>query len=754
MLSTRPRRPPPNPDGVTLSLGWKLLAAFAILLAIAGLGATAAVGIDAPFSWSASGEIAAEYAHAGRALARADAAPRLRREPGLPSGEVTTDARDRIPSLMVRLVAGSHRWLGERPIATRLPALFASIVVALAFGRLVWRAQSPPLAVAAVVGLLVWPRFGAAATLPDEELIALAAALLAGTAYLAYRRTGGTFSALATVFWLVVSGACGVVGLGMGAALALGSALEGTVGAAAREASDGQAGPSPLLGVMRRRAGRELLVFAAVLAGALLLEAAVLLSIKVAGPVSLRAARMPWLTEPTPAPALTAGWPSPQGPLLAAWALLLLGRVVTRRARPRDVVSLGVLAAAALAGSGLGALWGALPSLGTTRLVAATLAFVDLSTFVGRLVAFGRGRIAGAVTLVLVVAGVATVARELRPVWLGERLPLAAVSDPAAGARLARAESDRWLIRHLRDATASAEPILFGETCAVPPSFVHELERDLQAAPPLSRMSSAALARDSGLVLLCEGPRPEDAAAWSTLLRAHPVDWLSDRSQWLVDLRRSEPGVQVLRQDFAPRPQPAYGRFVLSLATRLRVAPDPWRAAELDAAYGVAPIGPRFPPVSLAEATTRARLLMLHNLYVRVRDPLAAQARAHLLEGYAAPTAFVDPAPFGLPVGLRHKDGRLAIVWECPATPPRAPDFSLRVVGRPIGRPRRGFVLDLPAPNVCRDAESGELTDDAAAVPLPDRGAWVVGLEVTRPRGKLRRSTGHLVELTVDAAAP
>jgi hypothetical protein len=112
-----------------------------------------------------------------------------------------------------------------------------------------------------------------------------------------------------------------------------------------------------------------------------------------------------------------------------------------------------------------------------------------------------------------------------------------------------------------------------------------------------------------------------------------------------------------------------------------------------------------------------------------------------------APSAFVDPAPFGVPLGLRHAEGRLGIVWECPARPPRAPDLGLRVVGRPLGRARRGFVLDLPAPAACRDTLGGELADDELAVSVPDRGAWAIGLEVTRPRGKLRRSTGHLVEL-------
>lgn len=748
MLSTRPSRATASADGPALSLSAKLLAAFLILLAVGALGTTAAVGIDAPFAWSGSGEIVAEYARAGRTLAREDAAPRLHRALGLPPAGASAVARDRIPSLMVRLVAGAHRWLGDRPIATRLPALIAAIVLALAFGRLVWRALSPWLAVAAVVGLLVWPRFGAAATLPDEELVALTAALLAGTAYLAYRRTGGTFSAVATAFWLVVSGACGVVGFGVGAALALASALAGLAGAAARQASpEGAAAPSPLLGVMRRREGRELLVFAAVLVGALLLEAAVLFSIKVAGPVSLRGAQPTWLTEPTAAPALAAGWPALQAPLLGAWALLLLARAVTRASRPRDVVALGLLAAAALAGSALGTLWGALPSLGTTRLVAATFAFVDLSATLGRLAAFGRARIASVVTAVVVVAGLATVGIRLRPAWLGERLPLVATADPAAAVRLARVEADRWLIRYVHERTTPSEPLLLGEGCALAPSFVHELERDIQPAPPLSRLARLALGRDAGLLLLCEGPSQPDGVAWSALLRAHPADWLPDRSQWLIDLRRSDPGVQVLRHRFDPRPSPAHGRFVLSLATRLRVAQDPWRAVELDVAHGVAPVGPRFPAVTLSEASTRVRLLQLHNLYVRVHEPSAALARTRLLDGYVAPSAFVDPAPFGVPLGLRHAEGRLGIVWECPARPPRAPDLGLRVVGRPLGRARRGFVLDLPAPAACRDTLGGELADDELAVSVPDRGAWAIGLEVTRPRGKLRRSTGHLVEL-------
>jgi hypothetical protein len=249
------------------------------------------------------------------------------------------------------------------------------------------------------------------------------------------------------------------------------------------------------------------------------------------------------------------------------------------------------------------------------------------------------------------------------------------------------------------------------------------------------------------VLLLCRPPDRSEEPTLGSLLREHPARQIADL--WAIDLRRRDPGIEVLSLEPRPRPETPRSRFHVPLGFRLTPRRDAWRELAASLANGVVATGSRRPAATLAEAGTRQRLLDLHNYQSLVGDPTRATTRARILEGHAAPLAFQDPAPFGLIAGARWDAGAsaLLVVWECAGIPPRVDDFGLRLSARPLGRGRRGFTVDVRPPAACRNARPGELREEALHVAVPAPGAYALTAEATRQRGKMRRPTGHLLDL-------
>lgn len=624
---------------------------------------------------------------------------------------------------------------GGVELGSRAVALGFALLAAVALTLVLWRGWGPAAAAAGPWLFLLTPRLAAFTAVPDREMAALAAGLMALASYLRYREQQDRASALATIAWTALGIPFGVGAAAVGLVIAI-HAGGGGVLRMRRLVTRAARGPlpvkSPLVAVMTRRMGRGMSSFAGTLAMVVVGESVVVRLV---------------LPGVSGGGALVAALSLPMLVVLAAWLASFAFRAVRRRLQVNDVVPLA-LALATVAPLA--------PGLASERswLTAGAALFATAAVAVAGFLP-SVARRAGRPLAVLAVA-VCTVA--LAPVWPGQVRAgrssgtLAGATPPAALEPVAMAMAhlvDRWAEPQdrllVRDGFSSSPVLrlLLGHRAEQVSDIAQAAERRVQ---------------DTRLVLLFRAPLPgPEMRVLRDLLTRHPATRLSDGEDavWALDLREYDVGIASYVVEPGPdQPEPGWSwRQFLTYPGRreVKLRRDSWDELRLVQAFGVVPSFEHLPAVPLAEASDQARLIAYHNLLV-IRGEVheRRRVRARLLAGYERPRTWVDPAPFGGIAGARYdgKQRKVRVVWECTAAKPAASDFGLRLAAWPVDRGGRAQTSDHSTPEACRGALPGELREESYPLRLPGRGAYAVALEVTRPRNRARRTpTGHAVVL-------
>jgi hypothetical protein len=329
-------------------------------------------------------------------------------------------------------------------------------------------------------------------------------------------------------------------------------------------------------------------------------------------------------------------------------------------------------------------------------------------------------------------------------------------------------ERSRALARLVRSAADAATLVIVREGFPDSAAFRYVLDLPIERTLSLEALAARTGRGREALVVFREPLPRADHEAMRALLGAHPAlriesgrgsgrDGANEGALWAIDLRSWAPGIRSYICQVEPRAPTALERHLLHPdgERRCHWRRDPWRELDLDVAWDAGPSREHAPAVSLPAATDRVRLLAYHNMRVRLGEGASARrAREVLLAGTAAPPAWIDPASFGWVAGARWSAGtrELIVTWECAgalAPVAAAPDFGLRIVLFPLGRAWRPEHLDFPGSHVCDRADAGELGEDAYPVRFPYRGRFAPALEITRPRGSIRRATGHALALPI-----
>jgi hypothetical protein len=116
-----------------------------------------------------------------------------------------------------------------------------------------------------------------------------------------------------------------------------------------------------------------------------------------------------------------------------------------------------------------------------------------------------------------------------------------------------------------------------------------------------------------------------------------------------------------------------------------------------------------------------------------------------LFDGFSPARRWMDPAPLGLPAGVRWDAGaqRLDLLWDCPEAAPTLPAGvsvgGARFALRPMERGATAFAVDRPIAAACpARARPGQLVEQSFPLKLPGHGRWHVAIQLLR-EGKGRR---------------
>lgn len=686
------------------------------LLVLVAAALTAAIGLGGIAARIETGDRDADVARvlmAARSAERFPAAPAAVRLGWRPSAPVMHE-RGQPPGFGL-VVAASLDRLGPRPETVRGLGLAFTLLTLLALARAAGRGWGGWGAAWAAVVLAVLPGIAAASADLDPSGAAIFPTLMAAGSYLRYRERRSRLAATGAMAWMAA--ACALSWAAYLAAAPL--VAHALVGGLQMRSADRQPINVSFYQFMRdSRAGTGVITFGVAWAVLVIVELGLMLALRARAGASGAvggAAAASLLVEARARLGL-AGLA-----VLTAWALAFVARILLGGRHPRDAALLALVLPAALGFPRF------LPAL-------AALAAVDLAALAAFRIrrairspgwASAASRLAAGV---LALGLAALLVPEARRAWEASRRP---------GSGVERLE----LARRIEAETTPGDLVLvLGQTAQPPLAFHYWADRDFEAIPSLGGVATR-VATDRRLLLLAVEPiAPADRPALDALLREFPAQRLAET--WLVDLRRTTPGIRRFRlrpvagRAIDPRtrylahPDPARFAFVS--------APEPWTDLVFYAEHGILPSADSADPLPAGPPPPedRERFLAYHNLLVvRGDDPARESVRQQIAAGYDLKSPkYLSPSVWIVGTRWSFKTRTISLLWECIRPPsPASWDPTLRFVAAPKDGKQKPYVEERAAPAPLPRWRTGYLYETVQPLKLRAKGRWNLRLELVPP---------------------